>query len=617
LGLSELDLVSGVLTLVTTAAALAAISTALRKTRESFVDEAGNFDDEKLQEQEKLVGAIRGYQRFRMVDNTWKSFPGVDANVHTDGMESLYRKAVRNTRIVDITVNGRKKFQYILGIKGNFALINTHAIEKCPFFELRVYHAGRDGSYVDVQVQPSMKALCGLDQTLLYLPKVTFKDISMHLASRSPTHTIGYAGDEEMKISKVELEGEYSELGSYYMYTGSHFVGKCGMPVIGETTSGKYGVIGMHTGGYDGEDVSIACPLSREAILQAMDGISVPVMKSISLADEAPLQVPTAHSPFKHESFTHIEYLGRTEEKVCVKNKSKMEKIPIYDAFTDLLWEEFDFVPTIDYVRPVMEPGRRNGEWMSPFNVALRKIDTDSPNLNYTLLGKVMKSITSHVIRSLEEKGVSNLRPLILSSAINGYSEDDYLRRVKTNTAAGSKPGNKARYLPLTGSDDPDIMRGIEPKSLQEYTQAVDNYINLQVMANERYKACLKDEPRDSEKVAKAATRLFYPNPFISYLISRAYLSSFYTLMVEHSGVFGAAIGKNVHKESESLYESLSRVSDNIIEGDYSGYDVSMPIDVALAASQLCMMYWNILVTMNPHYMWLGVRCLILCTIVL
>jgi hypothetical protein len=75
-------------------------------------------------------------------------------------------------------------------------------------------------------------------------------------------------------------------------------------------------------------------------------------------------------------------------------------------------------------------------------------------------------------------------------------------------------------------------------------------------------------------------------SPFEFLIVSRMYLMAFYTAMVQHCSVFCAAIGINMQSSDvDELVNDLRLFSPYFMEGDYGGYDTSMPIDVGLAAN--------------------------------
>jgi len=55
--------------------------------------------------------------------------------------------------------------------------------------------------------------------------------------------------------------------------------------------------------------------------------------------------------------------------------------------------------------------------------------------------------------------------------------------------------------------------------------------------------------------------------------------------MLEFSDLFCAGLGTDMHRQAHTLFNKLTMFSDKFIEGDYGGFDTSMPVEVGVAAS--------------------------------
>jgi hypothetical protein len=106
------------------------------------------------------------------------------------------------------------------------------------------------------------------------------------------------------------------------------------------------------------------------------------------------------------------------------------------------------------------------------------------------------------------------------------------------------------------------------------------------------YEAKLKDEPRSFAKIAEANTRIFYMTPLEALIVMRMFLLPFFSLMVQFGDIFGSAVGIDMHRGADSLYNSLKAFSELIIEGDYKQFDLSPPYGVFECVSGII---WEVL----------------------
>jgi hypothetical protein len=178
------------------------------------------------------------------------------------------------------------------------------------------------------------------------------------------------------------------------------------------------------------------------------------------------------------------------------------------------------------------------------------------------------------------------LSPLDLETAVNGCDDDPFIRRINISTAAGyGTPGKKTKYTTRVVDanrtiDEPndDIKRAV--------ISIIDCYLQGECY-HPVFTAQLKDEPRDRKKVSEGKTRIFYSTPYAFLIAQRMFLAPFYSLMVEKSASFYTALGIDMHRDAQELFDRLSSFSTNILEGDYSGYDVSMPIGIGRTVNRL------------------------------
>jgi hypothetical protein len=181
---------------------------------------------------------------------------------------------------------------------------------------------------------------------------------------------------------------------------------------------------------------------------------------------------------------------------------------------------------------------------------------------------------------------VPNLSPLTLASAVNGMSHDAFTRRINMQTAVGHPHrGIKLDFVDRY-YDDQEITDEPNDKIIKGVNAAISHYLGGR-RAEFVFKAHLKDEPRLSTKVSECKTRLFFASPFDCIILQRMFLSPFYTLLIEQGLKVGIAVGIKMQSDAQAVYDALYPWHENIIEGDYSGYDQAMPVGIGVIANRI------------------------------
>jgi hypothetical protein len=200
----------------------------------------------------------------------------------------------------------------------------------------------------------------------------------------------------------------------------------------------------------------------------------------------------------------------------------------------------------------------------------------------------VVLNMTSNILYKLKSVGVLSLSPVNLDVAQNGFPENFYYRAMKNNTSGGFMfTGLKKKYLEYTPLDFKKDAVTPKPEVLIQVQEIIDSYLDDKT-SHSIVGAQLKDEPRSREKVLSANTRVFAMSSYDMTLVNRMYLMPFYSLMCEHRDLFHTKIGINMQSsEADQMYNNLKNFSSNIMEGDYGGYDTSMPVGIGVMANSV------------------------------
>jgi hypothetical protein len=515
----------------------------------------------------------------------------------------------KNVRV--LFISGEKTFETrAVGIFGDFALVNRHSFS----------HARSDGTWsVEVRVDPEvdigirnvlirhteMEQVDG-DVWLVRLRGAKFRDIRSYIAAEIVSPPIfgakGIIGGEYVRVKRatpvVAQDKNWGpvpvEHPMRYAWS-NHAVGMCGSPLCMEY-SGGFGFVGIHIAGHTGHNDSYSEAISMRQIAPAARTL---MNKSVTLGvnSEGRLRLPVyspglgdvcARSPLRFESVPGLDVygsiLGYSPQRL---GKSKLVTsgfLPYAEKLTGI--SPFDAEGKPLFAPPPFRSRTFEGEYVAPYNHFVKKAGVIKKSLDPSILNRTIKLVTHRIVTGLATKGVTSLSPVPLSVAQNGHPEDFYMRAMKPSTSGGwAWPGAKKKYSEQCELD----FKKDSYMPLYDVKEQVVEQLNAYTRGEDALPllgAQLKDEPRAYKKVLQAKTRVFCMSPYESTLVNRMYLMPFYSLMVQFGDVFCTAIGINMHStDVDEFVNTLVEFSKSLMEGDYGGYDTSMPFDIGLAAN--------------------------------
>lgn len=586
-------------------------------------DEEGCGDEIKLATQSELSDNLKSlektfacggsYERIPIRNtDVWNTMQPLHDVAYTGKVSDMYKVFGRNIRFVSVEYreDSKNHFQntYIVGIMCNYAVINAHALGKVyhdgGVVKVRVSTTGerRDINriYIDSFVSKDNSVQVGSDAILIELHGIRFTDKSRHILDNLniPSSMRGNIGNSLTRVfsktkDKIHMEDSCLgtlELSSYFEYLwDDHSKGKCGLPLFIEVGNGAM-FAGIHSAGQgDGNNKTSRCfstVLLRDEVLRGVKtlqqrSVQMPIVSEGS-GFEFELLPPAVKSPFRHELLHGVEYYGKIPGDVMLNDRSKLVHHPFHGEVPELLNTLIGKVPEAKYVPPVMRPTYSDGVYHSPYNNGLLSMSRQRGCLNKGIVDKVTKILVKRITTQLRERGIEKLSPLDIGTAINGAYNDPFIRRINDSTSAGfGLSGKKRDYLEegsnehydkyLTPNDE--LQHMIESRLSEYSNNASTSFI---------YKAHLKDEPRPEDK--KYKTRIFLMQNLPDLVVSRMFLSPFYSLMVEHGDIFGTSVGINVYSDSDKLAKSYLEFSEWVMAGDYGKYDQSMPFLIGWAA---------------------------------
>ncbi len=570
-----------------------------------FESESGTFnrvkDKQNLETYEELFCCGPSYKRIPINNSTqWNIMKSVkEVAVHKDKPITLYPKIMKNARRLQLHPSGYPTQQtFALGLCQDIILVNTHALVSVPLKASIALCGERSAheSYKDFVITEDCRLDLGNDLSLVRVYGQSYSSILKHLTSEGDKTERGEAcfmkepvyvtGQRNVAI-KNKLTGEDFIVQNAFCYDfAQHNKGMCGLPLIIAHGRGSK-IAGIHAAGANDFSNCFAAPIYREVISKGLQELHdrSPFIEvfSESFSYDFEIEEPSAKSPFRYELFSELEYYGKIEGPVHVNAKSRLQHEKERREICSFLENKFDFDRKVHYSIPAMKPFTKHGEYISPFNVNLRSMCITTPSINMQVAAKVVDVYTARILEGLKGR---KLDPLNVETAVNGAIHDAFLRRINVATSGGfGFPGKKVQYLPFTAEEE-DQIRGLS----DELKERVESILSIYLKKRRGmliYTAQLKDEPRPIEKVLKGKTRLFYMTPLDCLVISRMLFSPYHTCIVEKGEVFGAAIGINIHSEASDLVNSLLAMSNNIMEGDFSGFDKSLPLEIGLASATI------------------------------
>lgn len=515
---------------------------------------------------------------------------------------SYIRKNLRS--ISHVYNEGGFSKQYCLGLKGDWALINKHGFSFGDNFVVSDNpEEMRNGKTYNIK--DCLTYDVGEDVYLVRLFGCEFIDILPLIDTlgflKLPTNGIFRGADvlvnpgDPVTANCREFNFHYKDTSSYE--TSLAEFGTCGIPVLiqrGDLVT----IIGIHCAGNSKGGYCSNLKRSRieDCLIQSQASPVLPVLSQGSF------RLPkgrfcTHNIPLKHsinfEETSGLDVICGLEGQDRVQVKSQLKKSLLYDDLVFLI-NESPILPDgrWKYGPAVFKPFFRNEIYYSPLNNWIKKVSVVKKVLPFNSLHDCILLLYADM-----EKRINNfdnnlvLKPFDFRTAVNGALDNSYVRSISFSKSGGfSFPGTKRKYiydLPFDGKPDAkepsiDVMNSV-------------HFMISEIMAgrnpNGLFGAQMKDELRSREKLDTANTRIFAMSSFDSLVLARIIAAPFYTFMVEQRELFCTRVGINMYsRDANDLFNSLSNFSDNIIEGDYGGYDTSMPIEIGIMANSLIYM---------------------------
>jgi hypothetical protein len=542
--------------------------------------------------------------------------PFTMVNQCTDNSLVNVNKAIcKNVRMCYITNGKSTQKTHILGLFEDFAVINRHTLKvigsKCELTTCVSPGVGQHNIRISESEFSTIKNDDDkTDLVLIRLRGLKFHNIRKYLCpDQKAYNSLGYGVNAKIgghtttaiKYGQITSTAGDLEVSNCISYSwDKHEQGSCGTPLVA-TVNRQSILLGIHCAGDAGSNLSFAQYINLNAVEDALECLPT---TSLRVNSEGILRMPETtpelnscpqdRSPLNFEKVPGLEVFGGIKDYPIVKpGKSTLRSskfVPHAEELTGVSCFREDGKPV--FAAPPFSSVKRieNGEqkYYAPFNNFVKKAGVVKKSLNPEIMGKTINYITGHLIKELSKKGIKRLSPVPLAVAQNGHPKDFYMRAMKPSTSGGwSFLGPKRKWsdqIELDFKKDSYLPHDCVTEQVLEQVHAYRNGRDACPILG----AQLKDEPRSFEKCRIAKTRVFCMSPYDATILNRMYLMPFYTLMNQYSSIFGAEIGINMHSvDVDELVTTMKSFSDSYMEGDYGGFDTSMPYDIGLIANTI------------------------------
>lgn len=528
--------------------------------------------------------------------------------VTTNDPNEIMNRINRNRRNLIIhSMDGTTRDGKGLGIKGSYLLMNRHNF--IPNTVIFFSKGTKSEQEMVVNTNNAEFHQIGEDMVLVRTPAHCYLNITRYFAD-FPNFTTELDGIFEHEPVKVRLSlehrpftntsGDYLITRSLMYRSDKRSVGTCGAPIVIKWNNNLV-LAGIHTGStldniFNRVRYCISTTISRSQIEEGLKkfGLSkiLETMSegSVKLAKFSKLSNTSPRSPLLYENIPGLAVAGFMTGYKFATPKSTLQDSPIINDLDNLLGISMrNEQGKRKYAPPMMKSALVNGEYIAPYNNWVKKLGVVKRSLNQHVMNFLIENYSTHLYNSMKSKKKNfSLSPYPLSVAQNGYPLNFYVRAVNNNTSAGALfPGSKSLYN--VNIEYPFKKDSVDPifDIKEQLLEIIDSYKNEELSHN-LVGAQLKDEPREISKVLAGKTRVFAMSSYEMSLVNRMYLMPFYSLMCEQRDIFSTKVGINMHSvEADEMYRALSDFSPYIMEGDYGGYDTSMPVDIGLMANSV------------------------------
>lgn len=378
-----------------------------------------------------------------------------------------------------------------------------------------------------------------------------------------PSYTHFWATlSNELHVKGNEIEEYVVNRG--LVYRASTRKGDCGAIIaVMDPSESMRKIFGIHVAGRPAFGQGYCALFCREEIQECMD--EIPNSRNISIEPQNYSEVPSETVPGEGR----FGSIRRLEKAPSLATKSKIIPSNLYGLISEPFKKP-------SHLKPVW----KEGELVDPKKLALRKYSSETPAIDRTKLqtaADMYRDFLFHVSTVKVEKKILTFEEAIVG--IPGTSFDCMNRSTSPGYPAvvDNPKGYKGKTIYFGNGDEFDLT-GDYCNELREFTEKCISDARQGIRNEHIFLDCLKDEPREIEKVDAVKTRLISASPIGLLVLNRQYFGSYMTWFQENRINNSSAIGVNVFSDewqviANKMHHFSPRGTKRVGAGDFSSFD--------------------------------------------
>lgn len=466
------------------------------------------------------------------------------------------------------------------GLMTHLKLISSYSVEEDIDIDVREFLAARkvvgDVSVMKVKTHPKPK-ICKYFMTREELINYKPGKVMLMKMKNTASKDVKAYGKCVRRNFFVTPESEGEEVCSVerpFGYTVPTQRGDCGSLLYNYETVPKGRIMAMHfaANSYEG----LGQPLTREDLESVLaqqtlefEAAIVPEYFREDL-DKNVKFVPTDSIPFEGESF--VPY-GKAAVPCGYSSWSQFKRSPLSGTYADSK-------KALAHLRRYTN---KAGIEIEPFLENIKKYGSEVQEVNIEAIKVASQVVCGRILA--HDNGFAKAEVWDTRTAVLGIPGHNFAKAIPRQTSAGypysafTRKGGKKDFFGegVDFSFDSKEWFALEKtvENMWKLLQKPEGQDLLIVFSDN-----LKDETLPKEKVDRK-TRIFTGVPLDFYLIQRRAFGAFVEMLCEGRIKNGSSVGINVYSDEwDTLFHELTAAGDNVVAGDFSGFDASQVYDI-------------------------------------
>jgi hypothetical protein len=340
--------------------------------------------------------------------------------------------------------------------------------------------------------------------------------------------------------------------------------GDCGSPVlIDNAFSGPGKILGVHVAGVPSCSRAYSVTVFRDEIETCFNKF-----RSSIDAQGPPITDLILDRSFDTDRLDNKFFvLGKCSKYATQNSKTDLIKV---DAFYGVLAPPTK-APAILSIIEI------DGVKVDPLRNAIIKYSGFKPHIPDVLIDAATNSYYAFILRN--SRKCNNKQILTFDESVIGIPECEFISSIPRTTSPGfplttERPFGVKGKKHWFGSDGDYDLNSPQCLILRENCSDIISKARNGVRSLHIYADHLKDETRPFDRVAIAKTRMISGAPLPFVIVFRQYFMRFSSWLMENRINNSIAVGTNPYSNDwDAIVLNLSEVGDNVIAGDFSGWD--------------------------------------------